>query len=460
MTVRSFLVGPALLVALAVAPASAKKFTLVELIQMSRANPGLHADAAATEAMRAQVLEAKLNWLPQGSVLSLLAPSPKEECFNVYGVRSESQCISTSSPEVNLSSLSWNRVFTHTEVQLIQPVWDFGKISAGIAAAKAGVEVSLQKEAGSRADLDLNIRKAYFGLKLAREVLDTLDEGGGYIDDAQKKIEKDLAKGSGSSTVTDKLRMRTVHADIDARLLETKRLQGVAVSSLRALLGPDSPADVDVDDDPFEPPDVAERPVTYYEDLARAERPEVKMLEYAVKAKHALADLERRKEYPDLILIGGAVFARAQGVDNPTNAFLSHYYNSTAAGVAAGLRIPLDLGPKIARSRRLAAEAEQTGYQQGAAMAGIMLEVRKAYGEVSEAKQRVASMEKGQKAGKAWISAVAQNFAVGLAETRDFSDALIAFFGMRTRYLQAVYDLDVALSSLARATGVPDFRSL
>ena len=94
-------------------------------------------------------------------------------------------------------------------------------------------------------------------------------------------------------------------------------------------------------------------------------------------------------------------------------------------------------------------------------MGGIMLEVRKAYGEVSEARQRVASDgRRGEKAGKAWISAVAQNFAVGLAEARDFSDALIAFFGMRTRYLQAVYDLDVALSSLARATGVPDFRSL
>jgi outer membrane protein TolC len=79
---------------------------------------------------------------------------------------------------------------------------------------------------------------------------------------------------------------------------------------------------------------------------------------------------------------------------------------------------------------------------------------------VIEARDRVAAMEKGQKSGKAWISAVAQNFAVGLAETRDFSDALIAFFGMRTRYLQAVYDLDIALSSLARATGVGDLRSL
>ena len=67
-------------------------------------------------------------------------------------------------------------------------------------------------------------------------------------------------------------------------------------------------------------------------------------------------------------------------------------------------------------------------------------------------------MEKGEKAGKAWISAVSQNFAVGLAEARDLSDALVAFFGMRTRYLQAVFDLHIARSALAAAA--PAQRSL
>ncbi|HXJ19153.1 MAG TPA: TolC family protein [Polyangia bacterium] len=457
---RALRIWPVVLVALAASPASAKKYTLQELIDLSRANPLLQAGAAATAAMQAQVTEARLNWLPQGSILSILAPSPQQECFNSWGVHDVNQCVTTSTPEATLSNVSWTHVFTHTEVQLIQPIWDFGKISAGVAAAKAGVEVSRQKEAGTRADMELNVRKAYYGLKLAREVLDTLAEGAGYVEDAQQHIDKDLAKGTGSSTVTDRLRLRTVHADLDARTLETKRLQTLARDSLRAIIGPQAPGDIDVDEEEFEPPEVVNRPVTYYEDLAKVYRPEVKLLAAGVKAKQALADLERRKEYPDLIIVAGAVIARAQTVDNPTNAFYSHYYNSTTAGVAAGLRIPLDLGPRIARSQRAAREADEVGYQQSAAMSGILLEVHKAFGEVSEARDRVASMEKGQKAGKAWISAVAQNFALGLAETRDFSDALIAFFGMRTRYLQAVYDLDIALSSLARATGVQDFKSL
>src|SRR6478609_8219463 len=437
--------------------ASAKKLSLPQLLEMARGNPGLQANAAAISASEAQVTEAKLNWLPQGDLLSILAPSPNIHCQNPFmgttGGSATDLCIKTDSPEARITDVSWNRVFTRTEVKLIQPVFDFGKISAGIEAAEAGVGVSRQKEAGARADIELNVRKAYYGLKFAREVIDMLDEGSSYVDDAQKKLDKDLANGTGNVSVTDKLRMRTVRAELDARILEAKRLQGFARDSLRTLLGSEAPSDIEVDDEEFEPPEVKEHPVSYYEDLAKANRPEVRMLEYAVKAKSALADLERRREYPDLVLIATGVFAYAQTVDDPQNAYYSHYFNSRSAGLAAALRMQLDLGPKIARARKTEAEAREITHRRSEALGGILLEVRKTYTESTEAASRVAAMDKGQKAGKAWISAVAQNFAVGLAEARDLSDALVAFFGMRTRYLQAVFDLYVARSALTRATG-------
>ncbi len=75
----ALLLGLAFL-AFAAPPASAKQFTLPELLDLARANPGLQASSAATAAMQAQVLEAKLNWLPQGDLLSVLAPSPTVEC--------------------------------------------------------------------------------------------------------------------------------------------------------------------------------------------------------------------------------------------------------------------------------------------------------------------------------------------------------------------------------------------
>jgi outer membrane protein TolC len=421
-------------------------------MEMARqASPGIQAAAAATSAMEAQVSEARRNWLPTGDLLSLLAPSPNLRCLP-----SEEMCISTQNNEAKLTNVSWNRVFTRTELRLIQPLWDFGKISAGTDAARAGVAVAKERENATRADLEQNVRKAYWGLKLARDVLDMLDTGSGYVDEGQKKLEKDLEQGTGNVSVTDKLRIRTVRAEVDARILEAKRGQGLAREGLRVLLGAQAPADIDVDEEAFEPLEIKDRPVTYYEDLARYTRPEARLLDHAVKAKNALADLERLRAYPDIILVGTAAFARAQDVDDPQNGFLNHYFNTTTAGIAAALRMQLDIGPKLARAARSNAEAAEIGYRRSEALGGIALEVRKAYGEMNEASERIKAVQKGERAAKSWISAVAQNFALGLAEARDLTDALVAFFNMRYRYLQAVFDYNIAVAALTRATGASE----
>jgi len=52
---------------------------------------------------------------------------------------------------------------------------------------------------------------------------------------------------------------------------------------------------------------------------------------------------------------------------------------------------------------------------------------------------------------------VAQNFTVGLAEARGTCPTRwVAFFQMRARYLQSVYDLNIAASALSRATGASE----
>ena len=445
------------LVTIAQGAAQAKKLTLQQLLDTAHnANPGLAAGAAATNAMEAQLSEAWRNWLPSGDLLSLLAPSPDIHCGdpNNNDPSRLKNCLYTgNTSEASIRNVSWTQVFTRTEIKLIQPVYDFGKISAGVHAAEAGVGVSRDKQDGARADLDQNIRKGYYGMKLAREILSMLEEGSSYVDEGIKKVDKDLSAGTGTATVTDRLRLRTVRAELDARLLETMRLGDLARDSLRTLLGPDAPADLDVDDEDFEPAVVQRRPVTYYEDLARANRPEARLLDHAVKAKWALVDLERRREYPDLVLIGTATYAHAGAVDDPQNAFYNHYFNSFSGGVAAALRLQLDLGPKLARAARTRAEANEIEFRRSEALGGIVLDVRKAYGELGEATARTEAVHKGERAGKAWISAVAQNFAVGLAETRDLTDALLAFFPMRARYLQSVFDQNVAAAALTRATG-------
>jgi outer membrane protein TolC len=468
MKTRSMALGATILL-LSLGRAVARPYTLDELIEMARrGNPGIAAGGAAALAMQSQVSEARRNWLPSGDLLSFVAPVPEIRCAGpnqvpILGLDTEGQplresnCVTTAQDPLHNPSILTNLkgAWTRTELRLVQPLFEFGKISAGVSAAEAGVEALRDKQAGTASDVELNVRRAYWGYKLARELLDALDEGSGYVDQAQKQIDKQLEKGTGSATVTDRLRLRTVRAEVDARMLEAKRLQDLAVNGLLTLLGSSAPADLQIDDAPFEALVVPPRPVSFYEARARLNRPEVLALAQAVRAKHALSDLERRRMYPDLVLIGTASFAYAPTVDSPRNAFLSNPFNSLGAGIAAALRMQLDLGPKLARADRVHAEATEMDLRQEEALGGILLEVRKSYGEVTEATARVEALHKGERAGKSWIAATSQNFAIGLAETRDFSDSLNAFFQMRARYLQSIYDLNVAAAALARATGAP-----
>src|SRR5262245_40705810 len=101
-----------------VAPSAwARKFSLPQLLEMARGNPGLQASAAATSASEAQVTEAKMNWLPQGDLLSVLAPSPNIHCTNPFfdpmnpnafpGTTQTDPCLATTSPEARITDVSW-----------------------------------------------------------------------------------------------------------------------------------------------------------------------------------------------------------------------------------------------------------------------------------------------------------------------------------------------------------------
>jgi outer membrane protein TolC len=199
---------------------------------------------------------------------------------------------------------------------------------------------------------------------------------------------------------------------------------------------------------------VATRPRAYYEDQARIARPEVRALDHLVASKQALADLERRKQYPDLVLMGTAAYAYASSVDNPVNAFANDPFNTLSAGLAAAIRMPLDLGVRNARAARLRAEADETALRRREALAGVAFEVQRAYGELTEALERLQAVRAGERAAKSWITAVTVNFTSGLAETKDFTDALVAFFQFQLHAHQAAFDLNVAAASLSRATGV------
>lgn len=435
----------------------ARTYDLEQLLDLARRhNHGLAAGAQVTKKVEAQLTEANRSWWPTGELFSLLALVPNIECDYIRDPdpdKMKRYCVGTNVYEAT-TNFRFGGIFTRTDLRITQPLYTFGKISAGREAATHGVAAARSQERGVAAELELNVRRAYWGIKLAREILDTFDEGTSYLDEAQKRIEDNLAKGTGESTQTDRLRFRTVRAEIDARRLETEKLAGDARAGLRALLGSGAPAELEIDAEPLLPLEIPERKLAHYQEEARKHRPELQALEKLAAAKRSLADLEFNRFFPDLFLMASASYARAPSVDNPPNAFYNDPFNGSGVGFAAGLRLPLDLGIRSARHSQVAAEAEETEHRRREAVAGVDFEVARAFGGLEEARKRFATVRGGERAAKAWINALSANMAAGLAEPKDFQDALTAFFSFRVRVLQATYDLNFAAATLARVTGV------
>ena len=232
--------------------------------------------------MESQVLEAHRNWFPSGELTSLVAPDPRVECrppnqrpYTSHVSTASADCISTNAdpiartPAGDLTNFSSG--CSRTELRLVQPIWDFGKISAGVSAAEAGVRALSARAGGPARRRGAERSQGLLGTEAgARAARSALEEGNGYVDGGAEEDRQ----GAGSGQ-----RQRDRHragcacarcaAEIDARTLETKRLADLALAGLRTLVDREAPADLDIDEAPFEPSRSRTARVTYYEEQAR-----------------------------------------------------------------------------------------------------------------------------------------------------------------------------------------------
>jgi hypothetical protein len=126
------------------------------------------------------VSEARRNWLPQGDLLSILAPSPEPPLLPAsphpradsarYAPRPEN-CVRTANNEVRLSNVSWNRDL-HAHRAQARPARVGLRQDLGRRRGRPGGPSEWRTSArnAARADVEQNVRKAYWGMKLARDV--------------------------------------------------------------------------------------------------------------------------------------------------------------------------------------------------------------------------------------------------------------------------------------------------
>jgi outer membrane protein TolC len=105
---------------------------------------------------------------------------------------------------------------------------------------------------------------------------------------------------------------------------------------------------------------------------------------------------------------------------------------------------------KVARAE---AEARKAKAQANLAALGATYDIETVASEAKAAKAKLDATVEGEKAARTWLASVLQNQAIGTAEPRDLADAYLAWFQVKARWAQAVFQWNTAVVRLGRATG-------
>jgi outer membrane protein TolC len=80
-------------------------------------------------------------------------------------------------------------------LRITQPLYTFGKLTAAWDLGQTGLDIASAQSDGVRLDHQLNLLRAYFGLKSARAALDTVKEGHEQVTKWVKQMDIDLEAG-------------------------------------------------------------------------------------------------------------------------------------------------------------------------------------------------------------------------------------------------------------------------
>jgi outer membrane protein TolC len=341
-------------------------------------------------------------------------------------------------------------VFGGARLEILQPLYTFGKLDAAANATDAAARMSAAQRDGVLGDLGVETARAYFGVGFARELARMLEDGSQQVAKGKAALDERLKRGDPEVTVQDRLRLAALGTELTLRLSEAREKEATALEGLRALLGD---RDAEVVEGAFVALSEELGDVEGYVRRSQSTSPELRAASSGVGALAERTRLEKARWWPDLGLVGAVSFARATGVDDPPSAFANDPFNNTRAEIALALRWTLEPAVQAARVERVQAEEARGSALREAASAAVQFTVRDAHRRALEAALRLRAAKEGEQSARGWVASVVQAEAVGTATAKDLADAYLAYFALHGRVLQSTYELNLAVAALERASG-------
>jgi outer membrane protein len=341
-------------------------------------------------------------------------------------------------------------VFGNLTFALSQPLYTFGKIAFREEAAARNIKV---KEAGvdaKKGEVILQVSEAYYGLILAGQGKEAVQDARTYLNDTRERITRLLRINSPNVKESDRYRLASYEGALEKFSAEADEGSKVAYEALKALTGRQKDFRV-----PQELPTPTTSPsgLDYYVRQALELRPEFTQLKEGLVARQLLVDAAKADRYPSFFLAVVGQVAGAPGRDYNPDPYTYDFFNDTGAMPVVGAKWHFDFGILKAKIGQARAELDQLRHTEKTALMGIPVEVARDYGKVQENYKASVGMEKAYVNARRWLVTAFSNFDMGLGKLDDIFQAFERYGSFRGDYLMALYQYNLAVAKLDKSTG-------
>lgn len=397
----------------------------------------------ASRARRTQVSHAR--FLPVLTLSNVLGPIPRARAaFTDAGL--------LTSPDTS-TGLGDLRLFTQVDLDLVQPILTFGKLSGLNDAAAFGVRAGEAQVIAQQDDVRLQVRRLYWGLVLGQELLQVVEDALTDATRADSILQQKFDEGSDDVTQNDLFKFQLFQYEIRKNHREALDKVALTKAALGAAIGLDGTIDFELATAHLDPVEVVLDSLPVYFDIATASRPELAQLRAGIQAQRSLVRVSRSDYLPQLFFGAKVQYNYAPDRFDPKNPFIYNPTNFFRPGLVLGFNWNLNFVQTRDRARLAEIQYSQLAQRETALVDGILLEVQEAYLQTRQAEQNTSESRTALRASDNWLRAESQTFDLGLSEVKDIIDAFRASGVMNAEHLRNIFDFNASLAALSKAIG-------
>jgi len=343
--------------------------------------------------------------------------------------------------------------FFKLDLELIQPLYTFGKATSAVRAAREGFHAEESRKNHILEELSFRVVQAYWGLASAQKVeLLAEDSQESYqllLSEVQKRVDDEESDVDDA----DLLEAKSLHFDVERikqESIERMALARIAFNTL-LYLDPNELVSTAVEPSPaFNPEESLLEEIVI---MAEKIRPDIQGLEAATRAIEAKLAIAKSQRFPNVFLFAGLNYAHAGNRQDQTNPFAVDSFNYRSLGAGIGSKWNPNIFQHNAEIHKSRAEYNATMARMRSLKNNIRLDVTKAFFTAQKDLNLLEAARKSLRSTKTWLRVSYDNWEMGIGESWRLIRAYEAYYRMRSLEIEREYAFNISLAKLGNTLG-------